>query len=274
MTGISQTNQPQRNQHPVLAAVDQASRQTGVDFDYLIDVARVESAFNPSAQARTSSARGLYQFTNQTWLATLERHGDAQGYGWAAAAIERSPNGRFKVADPQLRDQVLQLRDDPTAAARMAAKLTADNRAALVDQTGQQPENVDLYLAHFLGVAGAANFLKSWQEDPHQSAAPLMPAAATANRAVFYSQAGEPRTLDQIRERFRAKLGDSNAPAFSTAARLALQSPRKAAGWAIQHDSSPQRQPLELLAMKPMPGKLSLAFAADAYRRLASGGQV
>ena len=55
---------------PVLDAVQNASARTGIDFDYLFDVARVESGYNPSAKASTSSARGLYQFTRQTWLAS------------------------------------------------------------------------------------------------------------------------------------------------------------------------------------------------------------
>src|SRR3546814_9370713 len=64
---------------PVRDAVQSASARTGIDFDYLVDVARVESRFNPTAQAPTSSARGLYQFTRQTWLATLDRHGASHG---------------------------------------------------------------------------------------------------------------------------------------------------------------------------------------------------
>src|SRR3546814_19077280 len=57
---------------PVLAAVQAASARTGIDFDYLVDVARVESRFDPTAKAPTSSARGLYQFTTQTWLETID----------------------------------------------------------------------------------------------------------------------------------------------------------------------------------------------------------
>src|SRR3546814_14411634 len=98
---------------PVLDAVQAASARTGIDFDYLVDVARVESRFNPTAKAPTSSARGLYQFTTQTWLATLDRHGASHGLGWAANAIARDGGGRLSIADPALRQQILDLRDDP-----------------------------------------------------------------------------------------------------------------------------------------------------------------
>src|SRR3546814_5969328 len=81
---------------PVLAAVQAASARTGIDFDYLVDVARVESRFDPTAKAPTSSASGLYQFTTQTWLATIDRHGATHGHGWAATAIGRDRSDETK----------------------------------------------------------------------------------------------------------------------------------------------------------------------------------
>src|SRR3546814_8217695 len=113
---------------PVLAAVQAASARTGIDFDYLVDVARVESRFDPTAKAPTSSARGLYQFTTQTWLSTIDRHGASHGLGWAATAIGRDGGGRLSIADPALRQPSLNLRDDPGAASAMAAALTAGHR--------------------------------------------------------------------------------------------------------------------------------------------------
>src|SRR3546814_1616057 len=89
---------------PFLSAVQAASARTWIYFDYLVDVARVESRFDPTAKAPTSSARGLYQFTQQTWLATLRRHGARHGLAWAADAISQNGSGRFSVADPALRE--------------------------------------------------------------------------------------------------------------------------------------------------------------------------
>ncbi|HEX4848381.1 MAG TPA: transglycosylase SLT domain-containing protein, partial [Novosphingobium sp.] len=99
-------------------AIAGAARATGIDFDYLLGQARIESGLNPQARAGTSSAAGLYQFTQGTWLETLDRHGAAHGYSWASAAIE---NGR--VRDPALRRDILAMRFDPTAAALMAGEL-------------------------------------------------------------------------------------------------------------------------------------------------------
>ena len=79
----------------VQAAIARAAQATGVDFSYLLAQARIESSMNPAARAQTSSAAGLYQFTQGTWLAMLDRHGARHGLGWADAAIAGG-----KVSDP------------------------------------------------------------------------------------------------------------------------------------------------------------------------------
>lgn len=251
---------------PVMDAVQSASSRTGIDFDYLVDVARVESRFNPTAQAPTSSARGLFQFTRQTWLATVRRHGADHGLAWAADAIGQDRSGRLFVADPALRDQIMGLRDDPTASSNMAAALTSDNRAYLESRMGRAAEPVDLYLAHFLGSGGAARFLSAWQENPDQPGAPMMPDAAAANRSIFYADDGSMRSLGEIRDRFRAKLDEGGGPGATPG--------RGAPGWSVQMASlsgaQGGRAPLPMMDIQPMPQKLSMGFAADAYRRLAS----
>ncbi len=256
---------------PVLDAVQNASARTGVDFDYLVDVARVESRFNPTAKAPTSSARGLYQFTRQTWLATLHRHGANHGLGWAANAIGKDASGRFSIADPMLRDQILGLRDDPVAASNMAAALTSDNQGYIESRTGRAAEPVDLYLAHFLGSAGAARFLGAWSDNPDQPGATMMPDAAAANRPVFYNADGSMRSLGEIREFFRAKLEADGG------AGMMPGPPAPTSGWRMQMASASGangggRPPLPMMDIQPMPKKLSMDFAASAYRRLASLG--
>ncbi|WP_432768772.1 MAG: transglycosylase SLT domain-containing protein [Sphingopyxis sp.] len=254
---------------PVMAAVQGASARTGIDFDYLFDVARVESAYNPSAQASTSSARGLFQFTRQTWLATLDRHGANHGLAWAADAIARDPSGRLSVADPALREQIFALRDDPAAASNMAAALTGDNRDYLESRIGRSAEPVDLYLAHFLGSGGAAKFLSAMAANPDQPGAPMMPEAAAANRSVFYAADGSMRSLGEIRERFRSKLeAGGKAENFKLAPVAAWHSAASSAS--TSGTAGGGRPPLPMLDIQPMPRKLSMGFAADAYRRLAS----
>ena len=194
------------------AAIQQASLRTGVDFGYLVGQARIESGFNPDARAKTSSATGLFQFIEQTWLGTVRKHGDKHGLGWAADAITRGPGGRYQVADPAMRRAILDLRKDPEDASSMAAEFAADKQAYLESRLGRPTESVDLYLAHFLGAGGAAKFLRAHDADPDAPAASMLPAAARANRWVFYGRDGAPRSFAEIRERFAAKLGGESGP--------------------------------------------------------------
>lgn len=183
----------------VRAAIARASRATGVDFDYLLAQAKIESSLNPQAKAGTSSAAGLYQFTSGTWLQTLDRHGERHGLDWASAAID---GGRVA---PQMRAQIMAMRFDPSASALMAAELANDNKAALAGVLGREPDAAELYMAHFLGADGAAKFLSALQSDPGQSAAAILPKAAAANQGIFYDASG-PRSVSGVMELMRGKV--------------------------------------------------------------------
>lgn len=270
MNAINNPASAARVATPVVDAMQTASARTGIDFDYLVDVARVESRFNPTAKAPTSSARGLYQFTKQTWLATLERHGASHGLAWAADAIGRDASGRLSVADPTLREQILGLRDDPGAAATMAGALTADNRDYLESRIGRAAEPVDLYLAHFLGSGGAATFLSALETDPGQPAAPMMPEAAAANRSIFYAPDGSMRSLAEIRDLFRAKLDEGGKDMNFKTMPMSGWHAAATSSSGLAGGSGGGRPPLPMMEIQPMPKKLSMSFAADAYRRLAS----
>ena len=182
------------------AAIARASQATGVDFDYLLAQAKLESSLDPTARASTSSAAGLYQFTQGTWLQTLGRHGAEHGMAWASDLIQ---NGQ--LADPSVRAQVMGLRYDADASAMMAAELAADNKADLTAQLGREPDPAELYLAHFLGSAGASQFLSALATDPSQSAAAILPKAAAANRGIFFA-GGAPRSVSAVMDLMRAKV--------------------------------------------------------------------
>lgn len=190
----------------VTAAIQLASAHTGVQFGYLLNQARLESGLNPDARARTSSATGLFQFIDQTWLGMVRQHGAEHGLGWAAGQIRQGPNGRYYVADPGTRQQILDLRRQPEAASAMAAEYAADNGRYLESRLGRQMEPVDLYLAHFLGAGGAARFLRAHDANPDAAAAPLLPQAARANRPIFFNRDGSMRSFAEIRARFAEKI--------------------------------------------------------------------
>jgi hypothetical protein len=188
---------------PVRAAIARAAQATGVDFNYLLAQAKLESSLNPGAKAGTSSAAGLYQFTSGTWLSTLDRHGAEHGLGWAGEAIA---GGR--IADPAMRAQIMALRYDADASALMAGELAADNRAELATALGREPDAAELYLGHFLGVGGATTFLSALAADPTQSAARILPQAAAANRTVFYGPEGA-RSVAGVMDHIRARMGSA-----------------------------------------------------------------
>lgn len=184
----------------VHAAIARAAEATGVDFSYLLAQAKLESGLDPSAQARTSSASGLYQFTDATWLRTLGSHGADHGMGWASDAIQSGA-----VRDPQVRSQLMALRSDPQVAALMAGELANDNRAYLGTNLGREPDSAELYMAHFLGSEGAVRFLSALDSDPSQSAAAILPKAAGANRAIFFG-AGGARSVGEVMDLVRGRL--------------------------------------------------------------------
>lgn len=104
----------------VAGDIQRASASTGTSFPYLVATAKIESNLDPKAAAPTSSARGLYQFIEQTWLGTLKEAGGKLGYGQYADAITRTDAGRYVVTDPGKRQDILNLRNDPAANAAMA----------------------------------------------------------------------------------------------------------------------------------------------------------
>ncbi|HEY0102060.1 MAG TPA: transglycosylase SLT domain-containing protein [Brevundimonas sp.] len=194
----------------VEAAIRRASNATGVDADFLVRTARRESAMNPSAKARTSSAAGLFQFIEQTWLGTVKAHGAKHGYGQYADLIYRGGDGRWRV-EGSARNVVLDLRFDPQAASTMAAELTASNAAYLRGRSGREPGAGDLYAAHFLGPAGAAQLMDAMDRRPGASAAAIFPEAAAANRSIFYRD-GRPATVAEVHANLQRSAGEG-APA-------------------------------------------------------------
>lgn len=193
----------------VEAAIRRASHATGVDFDFLMKTARRESAMNPLAKARTSSAAGLFQFIEQTWLATVKQHGRKHGYGQYADLISRGSDGRWRV-EGSARNVVLDLRFDPQAASTMAAELASSNAAYLRGRTGKEPGAGDLYAAHFLGPAGAAGLMEAMATRPGASAASLFPDAARANRPIFYRD-GRAATVAEVHANLQRTAGQGPA---------------------------------------------------------------
>jgi hypothetical protein len=194
----------------VEAAIQRASSATGVDFGYLMGAAKRESGYNPNARAKTSSATGLFQFLDQTWLSTLKQHGAKYGYARYADLIQKGPSGHYYVSGSEARSTVMDLRLDPHASALMAGELAADHAAYLRGRVGREPTAGELYVAHVLGPQGSAKLIDAVRISPTVSAAALFPDAAASNRGIFY-HGGRAATVTEVYANLTA--GPGNAPA-------------------------------------------------------------
>jgi hypothetical protein len=219
----------------VSVAIERASDMTGIDFGFLLGTAGRESGYNPKAQAPTSSAAGLFQFVDQTWLATVKRHGSRYGYARYVALIEQGPDGRFRAKDAQARAAVMSLRLDPRAACLMAGEMAADHAAYLHQNMGRAPSVGELYAAHFLGPEGAARLIALLRITPQAPAAPLFPDAARANPTIF-SHDGQPVTVAQLYAQLTGRPGVRLSPTSGAEAFVRYAAARQAERAHLQHE--------------------------------------
>ena len=152
-----------------MSALKTASNKTGADFDYLVKTAQRESNFDPGAKASTSSATGLFQFTNETWVNMLERYGAKHGVN----------------TDGLSREQMLELRKDASLSATMAGELAGENGKILAKKLGREATSAELYTAHFMGPSDAARLIEAARDNKPGMAADMFPRAALANANVF-----------------------------------------------------------------------------------------
>lgn len=178
-------------------AISAAAIRNGVSPLYLLAVARAESGLSTYARTPASSAAGLFQFVDQTWLRTLRRYGAGLGLGTEAQAIRTDAEGRSRIVDPRLREAIYGLRYDPVVSARLAGALTRENAEALRSELGRWPTAGELYAAHLLGPRQALLLLSAVRAAPAYPAPAILPAAAASNPGLFYS-AGWPLSVRQV----------------------------------------------------------------------------
>lgn len=160
------------NQTSDLPTSPSESRDTGISrtASLLDKIAYIESSNNPNARNQTSSASGLLQFTDGTWKDAVSRYGSETGI-------------------------TMQDKDSPRAQRIMASKMLASNSRELQQFLGREPSDGELYLTHFLGLDGAKKLMR--YHGTGAAAARVLPAAARANRSIFFDN-GKPRTVEQV----------------------------------------------------------------------------
>jgi len=181
----------------VVAALQKAAAATGSDFHYLLGTAMRESSLKPNATSGSSSATGLFQFIDQTWLGLVKEHGAQHGLGDFAAAITKQPDGRYR-ADTDAKQNILALRKDPEVCALMAGEYAKSTGSALRAGLGREVCGGELYAAHFLGPDAALKLIKLAASDPGASAVAQFPQAASANKSVFLHGDGTPKTVREV----------------------------------------------------------------------------
>jgi hypothetical protein len=244
----------------VTGAIRTAAQATGVGFDYLLATAKVESDLDPNLTMRSSSATGLFQFIDQTWLGTLKQAGPAFGYSDYANAISLTSSGRYVVNDPTLRDEIMQLRKDPTANAIMGGVFTQQNAAVLSSRLGRAPSEGELYIGHFFGPYAGAKAIALAASNPNANAAEIFPAAAQANRSIFYDGRGNARSVAGVCAELSHRYQVARAESAPLAVAAASAPPRPPAS--IPTYAASALPPALPLSASPAPSERKVSPAA------------
>ncbi len=202
------------------SALKSAAGRAGVSFDFMVRTAVRESGLDSNAKASTSSAAGLFQFVEQTWLNMVSRHGASHGLAKEAAAVTQNDKGRLSVADKAEQQRILNLRFDPKVSAQMAGELTRENAQTLQRHIGRKPEEAELYIAHFMGAGQAAALINAADVTPGANASTLFAKEAKANRAIFFEADGRARSVSDVLSGLKSahKPKDATPAGLNTAA--------------------------------------------------------
>lgn len=189
-----------QNLTPAIAfAIRNGAEQANMPVATMFKKAEQESTFRPAVTAGTSTASGLYQFTEDTWLQAIDRWGAKYGLDRYADNIT-TRNWQARASSPEMRREILALRSDPHVSALMAAELSRDNFGVAQSVTrGVQATPETLYALHVLGasVEGKA-FIRALHNSPGTSASDVAPKAAGANRSIFYASGGRERSVQEV----------------------------------------------------------------------------
>lgn len=178
----------QRLSPEVMTSIREAASKTGVDFDFLVAQASIESGFRGNVHANKGTATGLFQFTGATWLRMMHDHGAQYGYADLAQKVKVNSQGAPVVADKTTERRILELRGNDRLSALFAGEYAKTNGRRLEEVTGHKATPAELHLAHLLGPNGAIRFIKAHDVNAGQSAAKVVPEAARTNPGLFYNR--------------------------------------------------------------------------------------
>ena len=161
----------------------------------------------------TSSAAGLFQFVDQTWLGLVKDHGAQHGLGDFANAITQGCRRPLSRRRHEAKQSILALRKDPQTAALMAGEYARTTQGQMRASLGRDVCGGELYAAHFLGPDAACKLIKLAGSDPGASAAAQFPQAAGANKSVFFHADGAAKSVREVYDWALRQPGDTGAVA-------------------------------------------------------------
>ncbi|MHC2000583.1 transglycosylase SLT domain-containing protein [Methylobacterium sp. CM6241] len=207
---------PMKIRRHLVQKIVRAAQAVQTDPVLLMAVADKESSFITEVQAKTSSATGLFQFIERTWLGVVRDFGPKYGLTQEAALVVSGDNGKPSVADAAERTRILELRRDPYLAALMAGEMLKRDAARISLRIGRELTLGEVYLAHFLGPDDAEEFLATVVDKPTSAAAQMLPGPARANRSIFFAaQRGRRKaaslSVAQVHEKFETMMSTRGA---------------------------------------------------------------
>jgi hypothetical protein len=250
----------------IVQALQKAAAATGSDFHYLLGTAMRESSLKPNATSASSSATGLFQFIDQTWLGLVKEHGAQHGLSHFADAITKQADGRYH-ADANAKQTILALRKDPEVCALMAGEYAKSTQGSLRASLGRDVCGGELYAAHFLGPDAAAKLIKLAGSDPTNSAAVQFPQAAAANKSVFFHADGSAKSVREVYDWALAQPGSAGTVRLAQAPPAASETPLTPENARTQIASAQDAQIQMLMASvmnwQPKHGMFSAMFGAN-----------
>jgi hypothetical protein len=250
----------------VVQALQKAAAATGSDFHYLLGTAMRESSLKPNATSSSSSATGLFQFIDQTWLGLVKEHGAQHGLGNFAEAITKQADGHYR-ADANAKQTILALRKDPEVCALMAGEYAKSTQGSLRASLGRDVCGGELYAAHFLGPDAAAKLIKLAGSDPSTSAAAQFPQAAAANKSVFFHADGSAKSVREVYDWALAQPGSTGTVRLAQAPQAASETPLTAESARTQvagaQDAQIQMLMASVMNWQPKHSMFSAMFGAN-----------
>ncbi|HEY0901785.1 MAG TPA: M23 family metallopeptidase, partial [Micavibrio sp.] len=201
----------------------QAAQRDGINPDLpyrlFIKEATVKGKLNAAARSDTG-AEGLCQFTTQTFMAVLKKHGPRLGYGEYAQKI-RSTVGDDKITyytAGRHTPQILALRKDKTIAIPLCTAYMRDNIDHLTGKLGRPLNFTDVSIAHFFGPGIAADFIPAYDNPRTRKQyahkfAQRDTLTGTTNRSIFFKggDSTKPYTVEEVYNKKRAQMGTQSA---------------------------------------------------------------